>query len=172
MSNFFQKVMDERLLDNLPAILDWLFDDKKFDGPAWTAGTKRKFTNKVLKLEGFSKATFKKKTNGDSYPKAHVKCARPQKPYAMFSSNTSLGQDFVRHIRNGIAHGRATPFKSGGKDYVEITDWGTRRTKNGDRVQTAYITIPLSHLNSILRIYREVEQGSSYKKKGRKKCSD
>lgn len=166
MSNFFETVIAEHLLDNMPTILDWLFNDKKFNGSNWTSGTKRKFTNKVMRLEGFGKATFKKKTSGESYPEIRTKRNRLRKPYAMFSSNGSLGQDFVRHIRNGIAHGHAEVYKAAGVGYVEITDWGK---KDGGLVQTAHISIPLSYLDSILRLYREVEEGSSHQKKGCKK---
>ena len=120
-----------------------------------------------MRLNGFSKATFKKKVSTESYPKLRTKRNRHRKPFAMFSSSGSLGQDFVRHIRNGIAHGHAEVYKAAGVDYVEITDY--MKGKDTDPIQTAYIAIPLSYLDSILRLYREVEEGSSHQKKGLKR---
>ena len=163
MNDFFQNVMGEHLLNSAPAMFDWLFDDGKFDGPIWSTGTKRKFSNRVMKLEGFGKTTFKRKTARESYPETRAKRNRPKKPYAIFSSGGSLGQDFVRHIRNGIAHGNARLFKSGTVDYIEIYDYGSKEQ------QTAYIVMPLVNLSRIYSIYLDVSKSVTNRKKGQSK---
>ncbi len=48
-----------------------------------------------------------------------------------------------------------------GNAYAELKDFG----KYG---QTSYIAMPLSYLDSIYRIYREVEVGKTNNRKGRR----
>ena len=69
MGAFFRTAIGDHLLNDAPAILDWLFDDKKFNNKHWTMGTKRKLTNRISKLDGFSPSAFAKKAGGNEYPK-------------------------------------------------------------------------------------------------------
>lgn len=52
MGTFFRTAIDDHLLNNAPAILDWLFDDKKFESNHWTRGAKRKLTNQMSESYG------------------------------------------------------------------------------------------------------------------------
>ena len=124
---------------------------------------KSKFTKRVKRLNGFGDTTFMKKTNDIAYPVIQTKRNRKRKPYALFSSSGSLGQDFVRHVRNAIAHGRVEVYKSNGSDYLEMTDIGTHG-------QTAYIAMPVNYLHSLYRIYLEVSGNSQSRQKGKKEA--
>jgi hypothetical protein len=161
MGAFFRTAIGDHLLNDAPAILDWLFDDKKFNNKHWTMGTKRKLTNRISKLDGFSPSAFAKKTGGNEYPKIQSKRNRKRQPYAIFSSSESLGQDFIRHIRNGIAHGQAEFYNVKGVSYIQITDKGTKG-------QSAFIAMPISHLERIYQIYQEINKDTGNYKKGKK----
>lgn len=159
MKGFFRQTLDGHLLNDAPSLFDWLFDDEKFEGSKWDANAKRKFTNKIQRIDGFGKSTFKKKTRRDAYPEIRTTRNRLRKPYALFSSGGSMGQDFVRHIRNGIAHGHVDLYKVNGTDYVQLTDKG----RNG---QTSYIVMPLTYLETIHRLYMETEDSLAGNRKG------
>lgn len=160
MGSFFKQVYEKKLLKDAPAFYDWLFDDTRFTGAPWDAEGKGKFTKKLKHLGGFGNRTFKRKTKADSYPVIRTKRNRKRKPFALFSCDGSEGQAFVRHVRNAIAHGQAEIYTVDEIDYAELRDFG----KYG---QTSYIAMPVSYLDSIYLIYREVEVGKSSDRKGR-----
>ncbi len=160
MGSFFQQVDEKKLLEDAPALYDWLVDDARFTGTPWDAVSKGRFTKKLKRLEGFGDRTFKRKTNADSYPVIRTKRNRKRTPFALFSCDGSEGQEFVRHVRNAIAHGQVEIYMVNGKAYAELRDFG----KYG---QTSYIAMPVGYLDSIYRIYREVEVGKTNNQKGR-----
>lgn len=162
MNTFFQQTITDRLLSDAPAVFDWLLSDERFTDSNWDSIKKSKFTKRVKRLNGFGDTTFMKKTNDIAYPVIQTKRNRKRKPYALFSSSGSLGQDFVRHVRNAIAHGRVEVYKSNGSDYLEMTDIGTHG-------QTAYIAMPVNYLHSLYRIYLEVSGNSQSRQKGKKR---
>jgi hypothetical protein len=161
MGAFFRTAIGDHLLNDAPAILDWLFDDKKFESKHWTRGAKRKLTNQISELYGCPSSIFARKTGGNVYPEIRSKRNRKRQPYAIFSSSESLGQDFIRHIRNGIAHGQAKFYNVKGVSYIQIADKGTKG-------QSAFIAMPTSHLERIYQIYQEIDKDTDNYKKGKK----
>ncbi len=70
-------------------------------------------------------------------------------PIAVFSAK-SLGEDFVRHLRNGIAHGHVKCLRIDTSTYVELTD-------SYQNKQTAYVLMPMSCFGQIREVYCEIE---------------
>ena len=76
------------------------------------------------------------------------------------AKGSSEGRDWLRHIRNAIAHGKvrviykADAGKSG--MLLELLDFGKAETGEGD--QTAYMLIPLEYLADIHKLYFEKEK--------------
>ncbi len=161
MGTFFRTAIDDHLLNNAPAILDWLFDDKKFESKHWTRGAKRKLTNQIRELYECPSSIFARKTGGNGYPEIRSKRNRKRQPYAIFSSSGSLGQDFIRHIRNGIAHGQAEFYKVKEADYIQIIDKGAKG-------QSAFIAMPISHLERIYQIHQEIDSDADNHTKGKR----
>lgn len=162
MSTFFRQTIEHGLLSDAPAVFDWLLSDERFTGSNWDSMKKRKLTNRVKRLNGFGDTTFMKKTNDIAYPVIQTKRNRKRKPYALFSSSGSLGQDFVRHVRSAIAHGRVEVYKSNGSDYLEMTDIRTHG-------QTGYIAMPVNYSHSLYRIYLEVSSNCQSRQKGKRR---
>ena len=104
---------------------------------------------------------FARKTGGNVYPEIRSKRNRKRQPYAIFSSSGSLGQDFIRHIRNGIAHGQAEFYKVKEADYIQIIDKGAKG-------QSAFIAMPISHLERIHQIHQEIDSDADNHTKGKR----
>jgi len=151
MGSFFKEVEARQALPNAAAIFDWLLDDNRFQGNSWTKNNKAKFTKQVKRLDGFSDKAFRKKTSNEAYPAAcGGKRNRRMKPYALFSVGSSLGVDFVRHIRNAIAHGHINLYTSGNQTYLEAIDYSR------NKAQSSYIAMPITYLESIFNIYHSI----------------
>ena len=63
----------------------------------------------------------------------------------------SEGRDWVRHIRNAIAHGNVNVRKIKGEPILEMRDFQPDKKK-----QTAYILIPICYLDLIKKAYKNV----------------
>ena len=119
MNGVFQALRDEKQLNDWANLFDWLFDDDRFDERCgWTGGYIGAFTKKTKKLfENF----------GVNYNYARCKeltfCRTSNHTIAFFSAGESEGRDLVRHIRNGIAHGRTVMQKINDELYIEIKDF-------------------------------------------------
>lgn len=148
MEKFFSGLVNYRLYSDWASTLDWLFDDDKFLN--FDRNIMTKFTKKVKKLEYIGV---------DNYIYDSIKCLSFNKinriEYKLFialGKKDSQGRDFVRHIRNGIAHGATKIERRGGGDlYIEIKDF------NSKKQQTAYIYMPLDYIVKIHQIYKEVK---------------
>lgn len=153
MGSFFTEIFEHELLTKAPIVFDWLFDEKKFESPAWNAKKKAKFTKSLKRLEGFGKGNFRKSEKMEKYPDVLPECGEQPIPFALFSSSNSVGQDFVRHVRNAIAHGNAEIRKVKGSYFCEFRDY-----QAGRKMQTAYIAIPANYLERIYKSYKDVEK--------------
>ena len=148
MSDFFRYAVNNRLIDDYAELLDWFFDDNKFsEERGWNKRNTNKFTRKVGNLL---------KENNIECKHASIKNLKfPEtsgnKAYIIIGKKEGLCKDIVRHIRNGIAHGK-TKFKKVKKQlYIEISDCH-KLGKN----KTAYMFIPMEIIIKIQKIYKEI----------------
>ena len=72
----------------------------------------------------------------------------------MVDSSKPVGECFVRHIRNGIAHGRTKIIKQNENIIFEIYDY---KISNTVKKQTAYIKMPIRELINIYELYMEIQ---------------
>ena len=162
MKTFFSRLLEESPGEEAACILGWLLNDDKFNGSIWDKASKTEFTSRIRSLEGFGDSKwFSKKSKSVGYPTSASQFGGNLRPYALFSSGSSLGQDFVRHIRNGVAHGHVRCLTNGNTNYIELTDWGSKG-------QSAFVLMPLSYIKDIFLIYRQMDSELSVKKAPRK----
>ncbi|MBQ2898409.1 MAG: hypothetical protein IJE28_01525 [Oscillospiraceae bacterium] len=172
MGNLFSNLVSENLLLEWGNVLDWIFDDSKFsDEHNWNSGYVGQFTKKVKTLKGLSEENFLyQKIQPKDFPNQKDKKAKKQNgnpPVVMMQNGNSAARDLVRHIRNGIAHGRTKTYKVADKICIEITDFSDKTLK--PEKQTAYIRIPISYITEMYKIYDEIEKSiRNTKEKDRK----
>ena len=167
MSAFFSILVSQNLIQDWAKTLDWLFDDNRFDlAKGWTSNRIGSFTKKVKHLPEVSTNRY---TYG--YAKFITFPAEGQnvdEPTFYFTKSTSEGKDLIRHIRNGIAHGKTRCYKTANKElYIEICDFGKERTKTANR-QTAFFALPISMIPELYKLYSDI-QGSFFDKERRPK---
>lgn len=152
MSKLFNTLVSESLIIKWAEMLDWLFDDERFsDKKGWTSGYIGSFTKKVKKLPGIGKNNYSYEAIKNlSFPSSKFKNIQ-----IVHSKGEGEGKDLIRHIRNGIAHGKTEIKKEKDILYIEILDYN----KKGE--QTAFICIPLNHILEIYNVYREVEKSKN-----------
>ena len=104
MSDFFRVLVSNNLMNEWAKVLDWIFDDNRFSKEhGWTSGYVGSFTKKLKKLEGFEKGYAQVKSDYLNYP---IECK--QLTFIANFSGESEARGIVRHIRNGIAHGKTS----------------------------------------------------------------
>ncbi|MBP3884459.1 MAG: hypothetical protein J6D54_05925 [Olsenella sp.] len=158
MASFFEEFSDRLPPGRLFEVLDWLFDDRRFSPSVWGRGERAKFTKRIKKLDGFGDMSFGYKSKKLVYPRLPSEQSHLKKTYAVFSKQLgSQGADFVRHIRNGIAHGHASLYTVGSNTFIEIRDYGRGGTPS------AFIAMPAAFISDTLDIYRRIEQEVSSK---------
>ena len=169
MGNFFTKINESKSYPELAETLDWLFDEDKFsDEKGWkdsksgkntSINKNRRYTNKIKKLDYISLNknyfTCAQKDIKNKLPKTE------EEIYLVFTKKESKCQSLIRHIRNGIAHGRATVYSNKGNSYVRIEDIGT------ENMLSAYINIPLEYIIKLHNLYIETEKESSNSSKAK-----
>ena len=159
MAGFFSSLLsDQELFLEWAGVLDWLFDDDRFAKErGWIPTEITKFTKRIKKLPGLKEDHFVvQKSEQLSFPKNH----RHHLPTIMMADGNSIGRDVVRHIRNGIAHGKTKIFREIDDPYIEIRDFGKTSAKSAGR-QTAYFYIPISYIPKMYKIYAELEKARS-----------
>ena len=165
MGDFFRQLSNYDFIKEWAEVLDWYFDDEKFSANYyWNGAYVGHFTRRVKNLLDIKDFTVI--SEEDIIKKT---CRNRKKIYIAFTSNSnSEGKDFVRHIRNGIAHGNTnyTNLNNNGKQthFIEIKDY-----KSNNKTQTAYIFFPIDYIVKIHKIYKEVEKSIiNNRPKGRK----
>ena len=160
MSDFFTQLINESMLEQWAATLDWLFNDDRFSKTrGWNGTQVCKFTKRVKRMPGFSKDSFIcGRLDKISFPNAEMPPRTVEIPTVLMGTGEAEGRALVRHIRNGIAHGKNRCFKIKGELYIEVLDYGKRESTEGNLSnQTAYICIPLAYITQIHSIYQEIE---------------
>lgn len=142
------KYLMEHNLTTYGKVLDWWLTDDKFR--SWESKDVSRFTKKLHRIEGFS-------VERDLHYGAAKDMKFPKKatrfPQIWIGNGSSEGRDWVRHIRNGIAHGNTTVRKIKDEYVAEMLDFHT-----DGKTQTAYILMPLSYFMTIMDYYKEVEK--------------
>lgn len=158
MSNLFCRLVDENLYKDWAILLDWLFDDDKFQN--WSAGYVGSLTKKIKRLPLIGKDTYcYESAKNIKFPKN----VRNPKFLVLMTKGDGEAKDLIRHIRNGIAHGKTNILKINNELYIEIIDY----TKKG--TQSAYICIPISYITQIQKLFLEVKKSKDNDKKSTKK---
>ena len=147
MPKLFTELVNEGLFNEWASLLDWFFDEKKFDG--WSRNQVSMLTKKIKKIPGLGKETYQ----NDSLKNLSFK---------KFSSNNHLtivfgpkgneSKSLIRHLRNGIAHGHAKIKKNKGIPWIELEDF------NSNDQQTAYIYMPIDYIVQIHKLFVEVSK--------------
>lgn len=158
MGQLINRLVSENLINEWAEILDWLLDENKFSPQKrWTPQKVGLFTKSVKRQLSVKDANYKY----DSVKNLCFKTTSNENTM-IFSRSESEGRDIVRHIRNGIAHGRCEIRKSRNVLFIQIKDYN----RTGD--QTAYMYIPLDSIRTIHKIYKEKEKNNVYSKTKKK----
>jgi len=100
--NLFKHLLEKNLV-SYGRVIDWWLSEGKFED--WAKDDVGNLTKKLHLLQGFSK-------NRDLHYESAKRLSFPKKaqryPQVWISKGSSEGRDWVRHIRNGIAHGNVT----------------------------------------------------------------
>ena len=152
MSGFFQGIDEKFPKKQWGQVFDWLFDDSKFNkNCGWDKTGHTNFTEAMKKLDSFPNTSFVYKKSSTEAPSIPSSTHCPDKATVIIGDKIHIGEKVVRHIRNGVAHGNATIDERDSIFYVKISD-----VKN--KINTAFIYIPLSCICDICALYREIEQ--------------
>lgn len=155
MGNLFNRLESEGLYHEWAVLLDWLFDDDRFRD--WPSGYVGALTKKIKRLPFVGDETyFWENAKNICFPTHKAE----KKLLIMMVKGDSEVKDLVRHIRNGIAHGKTTLFKQNGVLFIEIVDF----SKGGS--QSAYLCLPIDYVNKIYKLYQDVKNSWKNKKRG------
>lgn len=195
MNRFFQDLAKNNRLTKRAKKLDWLFDENKFfPKEKWTQERIKRLTKRIQKImyeyteieKGIQKCT------GKGLDSLSIDKGRS---CAYRTSPNSISRDFIRHIRNGIAHSHCTLYKKNKHYFVEIIDCkpakksnqassgenkNDTKTENPDdktstRNQetkeqwTAYFYWPIDVISKIYRAYCKVKNSKLERKKQKAK---
>lgn len=154
MSNFFNRLVNEGLYNDWASLLDWLFDDNRFQN--WSSGYVGSLTKKIKRLPLIGDKTyFYGSAKNINFPTNRT----TKDLLIMMTKGDGEAKDLIRHIRNGIAHGKAALFKQNSRLYIEIVDF----SKNGN--QSAYLCIPIDYINKIHKLYQDVKKSKDKSQK-------
>ena len=158
MARLFSALVSLDLIDTWAETLDWMFDDNKFPkSRRWNIGHVGSFTKKVKRLDNIKKDCIVCGNDASKiYGKINKSKIKARDIFIVMNDNDCFGRNLIRHIRNGIAHGRTKIYKIKNIQYIEIMDF---KDNSGDlEKQTAYINIPLSYITKIHDIYINIEK--------------
>lgn len=148
MNTFFKTIVDYQLINDLSETLDWLFDDDKFSNKEyWYPNAVGRLSKKIHKLPKFDKKNYHYDAIKNlRFPKGQCRTIK-----VIFSNGDSESKEFIKHIRNGIAHGHAKCIKLDKDIYIEIKDF-----RSDGKTQTAYMMFPISYVNKMYDFYKEI----------------
>ena len=147
MSKLFTELVNEGLFNEWASLLDWFFDEKKFDG--WSRNQVGKLTKEIKKLPDIQNYQY------DRLKRLPFKKYKSYKGINIIvgqGKNPSQAKDLIKHLRNGIAHGNARIKKHGAILWIKLDDF------NLDGKQTAYIYIPISYIFKIYNLFMEIDK--------------
>ena len=147
MSKLFVNLVNNGLINSWASLLDWFFDDEKFD--EWTPNQLGRYIKKLKKLPGLGENSYKYDAIKNlSFPKRLIK----RKIKFLSGRHGGEAKDWVRHIRNGIAHGKTRIIRETDELWIEIKDY------NKSGYQTAYMYFPMSLIFRTFEIYKEIDK--------------
>ena len=101
MSNLFVNLANNGMINSWASLLDWFFDDDKF--ALWTPALLGRYTKRLKKMPGIGESNYKYGSSKNlSFPRRMTR--RRIKIHS--GRHDGEAKDWVRHIRNGIAHGK------------------------------------------------------------------
>lgn len=149
---FFESFFNEFPYEEWIVVFDWLFDDMKFEG--WLPHELGNYVKDYKKHDVIKNGMYVCGKRSEVTPEDYnrKKCYT-KKAIVIMIKGSGEGKDLIRHIRNGIAHGRATLCTRKGARCLELTDYGPfgKKTKKGG--QTAYLLIPVSFIFYLYQLY-------------------
>lgn len=147
MSKLFVNLANYGLINSWASMLDWIFDDEKYYG--WTPVLLGRYIKRLKKMSGLNNNNYKYDTVKNlSFPKRITK----GKIKVLSGRSSGETKDWVRHIRNGIAHGKTRIISEPNELWIEIKDY--RNT--GD--QTAYMYFPISYILKTFDMYKTIDR--------------
>ena len=146
----FKCIHERDLLADYAEAFDFVFSEEKFDSYLWDNKNKvQSFTKGLHKLRGWNKHTLQYVPSKEMSFPSMGSWKSLHGPCVYMKRGTSEGRDFLRHLRNGIAHGRNEVYIKDGDLYLELADYRDASCKK----QTAYFLIPLSYLIDVWKLY-------------------
>jgi hypothetical protein len=155
LSGFFTYLSKKGIFGEWASVLDWFLSSKHFDSDKWDDYISV-FTKNVKKIKCIENAEIKYDVAG----KLKFPAKRPKSTKIIHAKTKDkrngggLGRDFVRHIRNGIAHGRLEIIPINKEDFIEIKDYSNDKLEQ----QTAYIFVPRDCLIEIYMKYLKLKE--------------
>lgn len=157
----FQGLVEYQQIEKWVPLLDWLLSNERFsEQKGWDSNKKRTFTTRIKKLSGISKETWRV----EPAKKAVWAFDKTDCVQIVMNSDSSEGESFIRHVRNGIAHGSVRILNRQSTLYLDIEDYKDDKHQK----QTAHIWMPIDFLFDVYHLYEEVEGQSSLKSKKKK----
>ena len=159
MSKLFHGLVSEGVLGTWAELLDWLFDDNRFSVEnGWTSGYVGAFIKKVKRIPNLGNHNYQYGPIKD----LNIPQTTPDGLTIIHAKGDGESRDLVRHIRNGIAHGKTELSKPNGELHIKILDF------NNQGEQTAYIWMSITQLQLIYKAYAEVKKSKeNARKRGR-----
>ena len=152
-NTFITYIVKHGLAEKWAPALDWYLSPKHFEHENWKTYISV-FTKRIKRLDYLKNVEIKYGKEGTlTFPAKTPKSTRIILEQTSKDSK-SVGKDFVRHIRNGIAHGRAKFLKIRDDDFVEIKDYSDDKQTR----QTAYILVHRDCLISIYDLYLDIKK--------------
>lgn len=149
MKGFYKEIYSKENIKIWLDYFDWLFDEHKFD--IWDSNDFGMLTRKIkLRFPNNSFYEGSIKNIKRFFPQSNKRNI-----YVVMQKNRSVSESFVKHIRNGFAHGNVV-FKKNRK-FIEIKDYFTkdsRYAKKGDL--SAYMLLPEDFLFDLMKNYNNI----------------
>ena len=151
MGDFFKGLEANGLFRRWASILDWLFDERKLcEQSGWSPSYTRSLSIAISGLlisQNIDCKTYSSKRQ------IEYSLARPKR-YCVSIKGNGLTKTFLRHLRNGIAHGHCSLLKSGGTLCIKLFDYNGDATK--PEKMTAYLFIPLDFVKKVYSEYLSI----------------
>ena len=146
--NFFVDLVDYNLISEWGSLLDRFFNDNKFDN--WSSQQVGKLTKRIKRMNGINKDTYKYASlKYIDFPKK-----QPNDVKVLLGKSECESRYFLRHIINGIAHGKTKIVRKNAKLWVEIKDNNTKKQ------QTAYLFMAIQYIYDVHKYYVEIDKSN------------
>lgn len=144
-NNFLAQLQRYDLLNEHAESISWFLSEKWRALSSWKRGDKRKLANQFKKIPGFRKDHFSYGSEVD-----FATTRRDNAPVIAMKKGDGQAMDWIRHLRNAIAHGNVELYFNDGQPLIEGKDFNQRGG------QSAYFAIPLSYLNEIVAVFNRL----------------